>query len=162
VFNGEHGIEAFFYVEERFRKSATCNFLWAGDGPNLFMNFEEVLVVMVLTNWGDITANIEEAEKTDDRFNAVIEEIYHQYVGAKARDTQSEYFKTLRKRMQADPLMHSSRMLTLARYGNKLPGTDPELTEAQIKSIFSILSHRAASNSSFEQASQWRILNLRI
>jgi hypothetical protein len=31
VFNNEHGIEAPFYMEERFRKLATCNFQWAGD-----------------------------------------------------------------------------------------------------------------------------------
>jgi hypothetical protein len=133
VFNGEHGIEAFFYVEERFRKLAARNFLWAGDGPDLFTNFEEVLVDTALTNWEDITSNIGEAEKTAIRFNAAIQEMCRKYVGAEARDTQSEYFKTLRKPMKADPLTHSSRMLTLARYGNKLPGTDPELTEAQVK-----------------------------
>ena len=44
VFNSEHGIEALFYVEERFRTLAKHNFMWAGDGPDLFANFKEVLV----------------------------------------------------------------------------------------------------------------------
>ena len=33
VVNGEHGIEAFFYIEERFCKLPARNFLWAGDAP---------------------------------------------------------------------------------------------------------------------------------
>jgi hypothetical protein len=50
VFNGEYGIKALFYVKERFCKLAKCNFLWAGDGPDIFANFEEVLVDTALTN----------------------------------------------------------------------------------------------------------------
>jgi hypothetical protein len=54
VFNNEHGIEALFYVEERFRKLAACNFQWAGDhGADLFAYFEE-----------DIIDPIDDAEKT--------------------------------------------------------------------------------------------------
>jgi hypothetical protein len=133
VFNGEHGIEALFYVEERFRKLAERNFLWAGDGADLFTNFEEVLVDTALTNWEDIIDPIDAADKSDVRFDAAIQEMYRKYVGAEARDTQLEYFKTLRKPMKSDPLTHSSRMLTLARYGNRLPGTEPPLTDLQVK-----------------------------
>jgi hypothetical protein len=105
-----------------------------------------VLVDTVLTDWEDITATIGEAGKTADGFYAAIQEIYHKYVGAEAQDTQSEYFKTLLKPMKSDPLKHSSRMLMLARYGNKLPGTDPELTEAQIKKcIFHFSSELATT-----------------
>jgi hypothetical protein len=86
-----------------------------------------------MTNWEDITTNIEEDEKMADHFDAAIQEMYTKYVGAEARDTQAEYFKTLCKPMESDLLTHSSRMLKLAWYGNKLPGTDPELTEAQVK-----------------------------
>jgi hypothetical protein len=137
VFSGEHGIEALFYVEERFRKLADRNFQWTGDGPDLFANFEEVLVDTALTNWEDIIDPIDDPDKTDVRFDAAMQEMYRKYVGAEARDTQLEYFKTLRKPMKSDPLTHSSRMLTLARYGNRLPGTDPGLSELQIKkSIF--------------------------
>jgi hypothetical protein len=133
VFSGEHGIEALFYVEERFRKLAERNFMWAGDGADLFANFEEVLVDTALTNWEDIIDPIADPDKTDVRFDAAVQEMYRKYVGAEARDTQLEYFKTLRKPMKTDPLTHSSRMLTLARYGNRLPGTDPGLSELQIK-----------------------------
>jgi hypothetical protein len=133
VFSGEDGIETLFYVEERFMQLAERNFMWAGDGPDLFTNFEEVLVDTALTNWEDIVDTIVEADKTDVRFNAAVQEMYRKYVGAEARDTQIEYFKTLRKPMKSDPLAHSSRMLTLARYGNKLPGTEPPLTDLQVK-----------------------------
>jgi hypothetical protein len=54
AFNGEHGIKVLFYVEERFCKLTEHNFLWAGDGPDLFANFEEVLVDMALTKWENI------------------------------------------------------------------------------------------------------------
>jgi hypothetical protein len=47
-------------------------------------------------------------------------------------------------------------MLMLARYGNELPVTDPELTEAQIKNVSSILFHRAGNSSSSKQASRWQ------
>jgi hypothetical protein len=65
-----------------------------------------------------------------------MQEMYPKYMGAEAKDTQMEYFKTLRKPMKSDPLTHSSRMLTLAQYGNRLPGTDLQLMELQVKSLF--------------------------
>jgi hypothetical protein len=99
----------------------------------LFTNFEEVLVNLALTKWEGIIDPIADPDKTSVRFDAAMQEIYHKYVGAEARDTQLEYLKTLRKPMKSDPLTHSSRMLTLARYGNRLPGTDPQLTELQVK-----------------------------
>lgn len=68
-----------------FRKLAACNFLWAGDGPDLFANFEEVLVDAALTNWEDIMANIAEADKTAICFDAAVQEMYRKYVGAEAR-----------------------------------------------------------------------------
>jgi hypothetical protein len=40
VVNNKHGIEALFYVKERFRKLAAQNFQWAGDGTDLSANFE--------------------------------------------------------------------------------------------------------------------------
>jgi hypothetical protein len=140
VFNGEHGIEALFYVKERFRKPAEQNFLWAGNGPVIFANFEEVLVNTVLTNREDIIDLIADPDKTDIHCDAaIVQEVYRDYVGAEARDTQLEYFKTLRKPMKSDPLTHLSRMLTLARYGNMLPGTNPLLTDLQVKNAFFIL-----------------------
>jgi hypothetical protein len=86
-----------------------------------------------LTNWENLIGPIVDQDKTVARFEQTIQELYRKYVGAKARDTQIEYYKTLRKPMKMNPLDHSSRMLTLARYGNKLPGSEPPLTEQQIK-----------------------------
>jgi hypothetical protein len=54
-------------------------------------------------------------------------------VGAKARDTQMEYFKMLRKPMKLDPLTHFSRMLTLDQYGKRLSGMDPPLMDLLAK-----------------------------
>jgi hypothetical protein len=71
---------------------AERNFMWAGNGADLFTNFEEVLVYTALTNWEDIVDTIAEANKTDVRFNAAVQEMYRKYVGTEARDTQIEYF----------------------------------------------------------------------
>jgi hypothetical protein len=64
----EHGIDLFF-IKERFWKVAEHNFMWAGDGPDLFTNFEEILVDMALTNWEDIFNTIDNADKTLAHFH---------------------------------------------------------------------------------------------
>ena len=47
---------------------------------------------------------------------------------------QFEYFKTLHKPINdANSLDHSGRMLTLACYGNKVPGMEPLLANEQMK-----------------------------
>jgi hypothetical protein len=132
VFTGEFGIEALLYVEERFRKIAARTLSWT-TGEELFNGFEEVLVDTALTNWEDLIAPIDDADKTPQRFEQTLQEMYRKYVGAEARDIHFEYFRTLQKPMKASTLDHSSRMLTLARYGNKLPGTEPTLTDEQVK-----------------------------
>lgn len=132
VFSNEHGIEALFYVEERFRKIADRTLQW-NTGIELFDGFEEVLIDTALTNWEDLIAPLANVDKTVERFEQTLQELYRKYVGSEARDTQIEYYKTLRKPMKSNPLDHSSRMLTLARYGNKLPGVEPILTEQQVK-----------------------------
>jgi hypothetical protein len=132
VFSGEHGVEALLYVEERFRKISARTLQWT-TGAELFDGFEEVLVDTALTNWEDLILPIAEDDKTVAQFEAVLQLLYRKYVSAEARDIQFEYFRTLRKPLKSSPLEHSSRMLTLARYGNKLPGNEPALTEEQVK-----------------------------
>jgi hypothetical protein len=132
TFSGEHGIEALLYVEERFRKIATHTLLWT-TGPELFDGFEEVLLDTALTNWEDLTSTIADADRTPARFELTLQAMYRKYVGAEARDVQFEYFRTIQKTLKSSPLEHSSRMLTLARYGNKLPGNEPPLTDEQVK-----------------------------
>ena len=132
VFGGAHGIEALLYVEERFRKIASRTLQW-NTGHELFDGFEEFLIDTALTNWEDLILPLAEADKTLARFEQTLQEMYRKYVGAEARDIQFEYFRGLRKPIKLSPLDHSSRMLTLARFGNKLPGHEPMLTEDQIK-----------------------------
>jgi len=137
TFSGEYGIEALLYVEERFRKIASRTLSWT-TGPELFDGFEEILLDTALSNWEDIIALIAEADKTPARFELALQEMYRKYVGAEARDVQFEYYRSISKPLKSSTLDHSSRMLTLARYGNKLPGTEPVLTDDQVKKcIFS-------------------------
>jgi ABC-type metal ion transport system substrate-binding protein len=70
------------------------------------LNFEEVLVDTALTNWEDITSTKVQEDKTADQFDSGIEEMYHKYIVVEARDTQAEYFRTLRKPIKSDPLTH--------------------------------------------------------
>ena len=79
-----------------------------------------------------------DADKTPTHFELALQEMYRKYVGAEARDVQFEYYRSIQKPLKASTLDHSSRMLTLARYGNKLPGNEPVLTDDQVKKcIFS-------------------------
>ena len=129
---GEYVIEALLYVEERFRKIAVRTLSWT-TGPELFNSFEEVLLDTALTNWEDLVAPIEEVDKTPEQFELTLQQLYRKYVGAEAQENQFEHFCTLQKPLKSSTLDHSSRMLTLARYANKLPGNDPPLMEEQIK-----------------------------
>jgi hypothetical protein len=85
-----------------------------------------------LTNWEGINITLTDADKMSACFDDAIQVMYHKYIGGQVRDTQMEFFKTLRKPIKSDPLT-PSRMLTLAIYGNKLPGMEPELIDAQVK-----------------------------
>jgi hypothetical protein len=80
-------------------------------------------------NWKDLVTSIAEAEKTPECFEQTLQAMYRKYVGAEAQDSQFKYFRMLQKPMKSSMLDHSSRILTLVRYGgNKLPGTEPPLS----------------------------------
>jgi hypothetical protein len=137
-FSGEHGIEALLYIEESFRKIASCTLLWTV-GPEQFNGFKEVLLDTVLTNWEDIITPISDIDKTLEHFKLTPQEIYHKYVGPKVMAIQFEYFHMLQKPpLKSSTLDHLSQMLMLAHYGYKLPGNEPLLIDEQIKKcIFS-------------------------
>ena len=69
IFNVNFGIEALLhvYVEERFRKIASCTLLWTA-GLELFNGYEEVLLDMALTNWEDLVFPINDVEKNSWSF----------------------------------------------------------------------------------------------
>jgi hypothetical protein len=91
VFTGEHGIEALLYVEERFCKIASRTLAWTM-GQELLDGFKEVLLDTALMNWEDLTATIDDADKTPALFDQTLQARYRKYVGVEARDTQFEYF----------------------------------------------------------------------
>ena len=76
VFTGEHGIEALlYYVEERFRKIASCTLSWT-TGEELSNGFEEVLIDTALTNWEDLVAPIADADKDPPHFEQTLQAMY--------------------------------------------------------------------------------------
>ena len=72
-------------------------------------------------------------DQTPERFEMTLQEMYCKDVGAEARDAQFEYFGMLQKPLKLSTLDHLSQMLTLACYGNKLPGNKLPLTDKQNK-----------------------------
>jgi hypothetical protein len=137
TFSRKHGIETLLYIEERFRKIATHTLSWT-TGLELFKGFEEILLDTALSNREDIISPIEDEDKTPERFELTLQEMYREHVGAEARDVQFKYFRSIQKPLKASTMDHLSRMLTFARYSNKLPGNEPILTKEQIKKcIFS-------------------------
>lgn len=131
IFNEKHGIEALFYVEERFYlKSAQLG--W-NMGRELFHGFEQVLSDTALAQWKARVSKLNEIDKTSSRFADILQESHLDYVQFNARETQLEYYHSLKFLKTGSPGTHAIRMLTLARYGNKLPGKEPPLTDEQIK-----------------------------
>ena len=125
------GIEGLLYVEEAFR--STARQLDFDTGAELFDNFEEVLTDTAIDKWENIVSAIPQNQRTVARFNQSIEAFYRRYVDARARDVMISYIKTIKKPVQATVMDHSDRMETLMRYTNRLPGTEPLLTEQQMK-----------------------------
>jgi hypothetical protein len=134
VFSGAHSIEALLYCEERFRHYATRSFEW-DTGPELFDNFEEILVDNALEKWETICAPLDEDERTVARFDQAIQELYLGYVDNNAKDIMIDYLKELRRPIKVTPRDHSNRMETLVRYTNLLPGTEPNVTVQQTKNM---------------------------
>jgi hypothetical protein len=89
TFSRERGIETLLYIEERFRKIATHTLLWT-TCLEFFEGFEEILLDTALINWEDIISSIEDEHKTPERFELTLQEMYHTYVGADAREVQFE------------------------------------------------------------------------
>jgi hypothetical protein len=87
----------------------------------------------VLTNWKDLVAPIADVDKIPERLEQTLQAMYGKYVGAEARDIQFEYFRAWQKPLKSSTLDHSSRILMLACYDNNGNGTEPPLTDEQIK-----------------------------
>jgi hypothetical protein len=133
VFDGEGTIECFFYVEERFRHYAT-KLDWT-TGPEMFDNFEEILQDTALEKWETRMQNIAPIDQTIERFNQAIEEYLLEYVDPLAKDYMIKYLKEFRRPMHTKSRDHATRIETLIRYTNRLPGTEPDITPQQTRNI---------------------------
>jgi hypothetical protein len=104
-------------------------------GIKLFDGFKEVLIDMALSNWEDLIApHLQMLIRQLLVLNNLYKKCIANMLELKLKgDTQIEYYKTLWKPIKSNPLNHASQMLTLACFGNKLPGIKPPLTEIQVK-----------------------------
>jgi hypothetical protein len=132
VFSGKYGLESLLYVEDRFRKVAT-QLTWTDE--ELFIGFEEVLLDHAEDEWEDIVQGLAPADRDDDTFDACIQLFYLKYCSEEARDEMFKYLETqqCRKPVGMEPRKHVSRLLTLYRYSNRLPGLEPPKAEEQQK-----------------------------
>jgi hypothetical protein len=81
-------------------------------------------------------------EKMPECFEPMLQAMYSKYVSAEARDIKFKYFRTLQNPLKSITLDHSSSILMLACYVNKLPsGTEPPFKDKQIKNASFNLLH---------------------
>ena len=133
VFNGEGTVECFFYIEERFRHYAT-KLDWT-TGPEMFENFEEILSDTALEKWETRTQEIAIEDYTMELFEQTIQEYLLEFVDPLAKDYMIKYLKSFHRPVHTKPREHATRMETLIRYTNRLPGTEPNITAQQTKNI---------------------------
>ena len=133
VFDGEGAVEHFFCVEERFRHCA-AKMDWT-TGPEMFENFEEILTDIALEKWETRTQNVAPADQTLARFELAIQEFLLECVDPLAKDHMIKYLKDFRRPIHAKPRDHATRVETLIRYTNRLPGTEPNITPQQMKNM---------------------------
>ena len=133
VFSGDHGIEALLYVEDRF--NSICRQLEIVDGGELFDNFAEVLTNQAKNKWETLTAGITVPQKTELRFKQTVKEFYLGYCDDDSRDTMFVYLRKFTKPFSIAAGIHADRMEILIKYGNKLPGKEPEMTDDQKKGV---------------------------
>jgi hypothetical protein len=107
IFENEHGMKALFYVEERFQKVADRTLKW-NTRIKRFNGFEEVLIDTDLLNWEDLVTALANVDKMVASFEKTLQEMYHKHIGMEARNTQIEYYKTLRMPMKGSSLDHAS------------------------------------------------------
>ena len=131
IFNGDNGIEALLYVEDRF--NSICRQLQYTDGDELFDNFAEVVAGKAEDKWETLTVNIAPQDRTPQRFREVMDTFYLSYCDEEARDTMFKYLRKWKKNFKSEAGEHADRMETLVRYANRLPGLEPQLNDDQIK-----------------------------
>ena len=69
------------------------------------------------------------------RFEMELSNFFQRYSDPQARDSMFEYLKMLSKPHTDTPREFADRVILMARYSNKLAGTEPLLMEQQVKNI---------------------------
>jgi hypothetical protein len=133
VFNGDGNIECSFCVEERFRHCAD-KLGWT-TGPEMFDDFEEILQDTALEKWETRTQNVAQADQTMARFTQAFQECLLEHVDPFAKDHMIKHLKDFRRPMHVEPRDHATRIETLIRHANRLPGAEPDLTPQQAKNL---------------------------
>ena len=133
IFTGKEGIEGLLYVERRFRKVA--EYLNWTTGTEKYDGFEEVLADTAKEHWENIVGNIEDANRTVERFDESIRQFYLKYCDEEARDTMFKYLCTLKRPVGEEPQLFADRIETLVSYSNKLPGIEAPLQDDSVKII---------------------------
>jgi hypothetical protein len=127
----------FLLFEERFRHCAAKK-EWT-TGPEMFENFEEFLMDTALEKWETRTQNVVPADRTLARFELAVQEFLLEHADSLAKDCMIKHLKDFQRPIHAKPQDHASRIETLIRHTNHLPGAEPNVAPQQTKNV--ILNH---------------------
>ena len=135
MFSGKEGVECLLYVRERF--DAACRQLQLIEGHELCDNFEKVLADNAEQKWHNLTVAINGAQRTPNCFGQEWDRLLLSYTNAHSRDHMYSYLRStgVRKPHDVEVGDHFERLEAMCRRAGNLQGTNPELTDDQVKEI---------------------------
>ena len=135
IFEAKHGVEGLFHVIDTFTQVADELDLPIGER---WTQFPRALNRVAQAKWTNLTRNIAPNQKTVARFNLEQQRLLTKHAEHEdPGDVLLEYLRSDRchKLRSVSVGDHVSRIETLCDFANRLAGTEPELTEDQIKKI---------------------------
>jgi len=134
VFKSATKVEGLFHVMDAFDKTANRLNFTVAEKWDLF---EDVLDVVADRKWTNLTRNIANDQRTNQRFQEERAKLVAAFAeGESPRDTLLTYLREeVTKPRKTEPGIHASRVETLCLYANRLEGNEPELGETQIRKI---------------------------
>ena len=135
-FAGDKGVEGLFYVFDEFMSQIAGRL--AFDGEDYWTYWPDVLDPVARRKWNQNTMQINERDRTADRFLVEFNRLVTHYSNsASPRDDLVRYLLSdeCKKPRKVSPDDHATRIETLCLYANRLEGLEAPLTEAKITMI---------------------------
>jgi hypothetical protein len=139
--------------------------------PKCLIILKKFLLTLLLRNGKREFKIYALGDRTMERYTQVIEEYILEYVDPLSKDYMIKYLKDFHRPVHTKPRDHATRMETLVRYTNRLPGTEPDITPQQTKNMifesFPVTWKQSwiragkslVTNTLAEQFNSWRMSN---